>query len=53
MRQALQKEDFTTAIPGFSSTGSRAEDSQRVCNNVAVQFRAMLYCKDFYPSPVF
>ncbi|KAK4136315.1 hypothetical protein BT67DRAFT_238543 [Trichocladium antarcticum] len=56
MRHALQKGDFTTVISGFSPTGSQAEQaehSQRVCNNVAVQFRAMLYCKDTYPNQIF
>lgn len=54
MRRALHRHDFTTHTSAEEMhSPSQAVYSRRVCNNVAVLFRAMLYCKDVYPQAVF
>jgi hypothetical protein len=50
----LHVRDFTTGVPKTKLPRPRDADYFRMtANNVVVQFRAMLYCKDAYPSWVF
>ncbi|KAL2019348.1 hypothetical protein VTK56DRAFT_9728 [Thermocarpiscus australiensis] len=46
---ALYGRSFTNSVPG----PKQEVYSRRACNNVAVQFRAMLYCEEAYPGWVF
>jgi hypothetical protein len=46
---ALHSREFTTGIPK-TQRPSEADYSRMTSNNLAVQFQAMLFCKDYYPS---
>lgn len=53
-KRALYKREFTTAPSDSDLSWAQSRPhSLCVCNNVTVQFQAMLYCRDSYATPDF